>query len=241
MKAFLKTNWMMIILCSIFMACGSNSNKHELASYKQNVINCDLNTGVFIGLLYIKSCPGLFRDNSEFISLVNQYYTILDEDSDAIKCMRTLGEELVHQGTQNFNFTNDVQNQVHERTMNMAMNHGMVSEAQSFADNVVSSMKNEQLQPIIIGQELIWLSEVLPYAADDNWDYYNNTGTYFRKAAIDQIEQIELSLQMLGHYGGLTQDDLELLGIVSPAIDKWSTKYGIGYIVATGIHLGVFK
>lgn len=235
------------------MSCGSKSNKSHLVNnsmesvtagksgFRQNFITCDFETAGIIGLLYVWSCPSLSRDKSDFESLVDEIYALLDEDDDVIICMRRLGELLVNQGYQNFNFNGEAENQVHERTMDMALKHGNVAEAQNIADNVVSSMRNEQLQPIIIGQELIWLSTVLPDAANDDWYNYYNTCSFFRQQAIAQIEQIKIMLQTLGSFGQLTEEDLQLLGIVLPAMDEWSNKYGAGYIIATGIQLGVFE
>ncbi|HKK10807.1 MAG TPA: hypothetical protein VJ939_08210 [Bacteroidales bacterium] len=253
MKTFIKANHILPIFCFIFMFCGSKSNKSDLTNnswesitdiksdYKQNINSCDFETAGIIGLLYVWSCPSLSRDESDFESLVNKIYPLLDEDGDVIRCMRRLGELLVNQGYQNFNFNEEAENRVHERTMDMAMKHGNVAEAKNIADNVVSSMRNEQLQPIIIGQELIWLSKVLPDAANDDWYDYYNTCSFFRQQAIDQIEQIKIILRTMSYYGGLSSDDLQLLGIVLPAMEEWSNRYGAGYIVATGIQLGVFK
>jgi hypothetical protein len=253
MKTYLKVNRILLIFCFIFMSCGSKSNKSHFGDnswaseteskfgYKQNINSCDFNTAAIIGILYVRSCPSLSRDESEFESLVDEIYTLLDEDGDVIKCMRRLGELLVNQGYQNFNFNREAENRVHERTMDMALKNGNIADAQNISDNVVSSMRNEQLQPIIIGQELIWLSKVLPDAANDDWYDYYNTCSFFRQQAIAQIEQIKIILHTMGYFGGLSSDDLKLLGIVLPSMDEWSNRYGAGYIVATGIQLGVFK
>ena len=84
--------------------------------------------------------------------------------------MRRLGNLMVDQGVEQFKFTTADENQIRSGVMNMAEGTGLEAKASEIADNIVDAITNEALQPILIGQELLWLSEVIPDAAAGNWN-----------------------------------------------------------------------
>lgn len=209
---------------------------HVYSNYLEQTDTYNLATGLYVAALYVASCPSFSRDDSVIEEGMDDIGYLIAEDGDIIRCMRSIGEVMVRQGMENFDFNNVARNQVRGNVLNMANNAGL-DNAGIFADKVVTSMRNEQLQPIIIGQELIWLSKVLPSAAEGDWDDYYNTGSIFRRQAQQQVIYYKNILQM---FSG-DPEAAELIGVVLPLIDKWSTQYGVGYILGVGVHYGVIS
>jgi len=250
MKPILKAKCILLIFCFILIVCGSKSDN---SSFKTNFLktsscdlpisfdqyySCDINTALTIGIFYVLSCPSLRTNEPTIYSAVNENSQFLDENGTVIQCMRRLGELMVNQGYQNFNFNNTAQNQVHENVLEMANSTGLSAQAGNIADNVVNGMRNQQLQPIIVGNELIWLSNVLPDAANGNWEAYENTGSIFRQQALQQVAYIKLILEMSGLSDQEAAEIVERAMLISL---QWSEKYGLGYILGCGISLGVFN
>ena len=154
------------------------------------------------------------KDQSEIEDIVSEYDYLLDENSDVIRCMRRLGNLMVNRGAQQFNFTNADENRVRSSVMNMADGSGL--DVGTVADNTVASMRREVLQPIIIGQELIWLSNVIPDAADDDWDSYETTGTVFRQLALQEANSNDGTLDALM---AIDSEFQELMNLITPEMN----------------------
>lgn len=243
MKPYPKLMYLLLLICMILIDCGCNRNKNSASSYETNeryfqrTSSCDLTTAIFIGRLYALSCPSISDNDVILRDLVGKYSELLNENGEVIRCMNKLGRLMVQQGIQNFNFTNAQENQVRSNIMEMANEVGLTNGVQ-ISDNIVSGMKNEQLQPIMVGNELIWLSSVLSSAADGNWYEYQSTGTIFRREAIRQIEYIK---QVIDIYTTFDPSGANILEGVMPLANNWAIEYGQGYVVGCGVYLGVFK
>ncbi len=250
METIFKVRYLLLIFCFMLVNCGSKSNKNNSGSYYDELssdnVNSkveesytyNMNTALLIGMLYVLSCPSLETHEYDIYDMVSEYEQFLYEDGAIIQGMKRLGDLMVAHGTQNFNFTNTVENNTKEKVIGMCNSVGLEAKAGSFSDKVVSGMRNEQLQPIIIGKELIWLSNVIPDAANGDWDSSHNTGSSIRREAKAEIAQVQ---QSLAYVRSIDSDAAKLLDIVLPAMSKWSLEYGMGYIVGTGIYLGVFQ
>lgn len=197
---------------------------------------CDFQTALIIGSLHVLSSP--IMDQSKIKEFVFEYSDLLDENSNVMRCMRRLGQLLSNQGKQNFNFNDADNNRVRESVMNMCNGTGFEGQSGELADKIAGSMRQEAVQPILVGQELIWLANVIPDAADDDWDSYENTGSWFRQEA---KQQAAVSKEVLDRYGRLDPDINNILGSVMPLMDQWNIQYGIEYIIMCGIYLGVFQ
>jgi hypothetical protein len=250
MKTIFKAKYLLLVVTFILYSCGSNSNKQNSRSYYDELsldyensmvvetYTYNMNTALLIGMLYVLSCPSLETDEYDIYDMVSEYEHLLHENASVIKGMKRLGKLLVAQGTQNFNFTNAAENNTRENVIGMCNRDGYEGQAGEFADKVVSGMREEQLRPIVIGQELLWLADVIPDAANGDWEAYEDTGSWIRREAKTEIAIIEQQLKLIR---SIDPQAAQLLEIVLPEMSKWSLEYGMGYIVATGIYLGVFK
>jgi hypothetical protein len=105
--------------------------------------------------------------NPRLINEVRSYPTVFGESSTAILCGRALGARLVQLGVQSFNPNaySDVLNR---------FGGGALGE---FTPQVAQSLNQNATYFATLGQELTWLSQVLPAAAEGNWGPYLSTGT----------------------------------------------------------------
>lgn len=236
MKSFIKVNLVLLIVLFISVDCGSrgsNTYSEDRTPQPESHV-CGIETAVMIGALYVYSSP--LKDSEEMQEFVSEYSDFLGANSDVIRCMRNLGNSFIQQGTTQFEFTYEDENQVRSSVYDMAAGSGL--DATNIADNITGSMRSEALQPIIVGQELLWLAEVIPEAADYNWDKYETTGTYFRQQALQQAAQYNAILELYGAYDPEMQ---ALMDAIMPEMNQWIDDYGMWYIISSGVYLEVFQ
>lgn len=246
MKILVRINILLLLFLFIGIDLGSGRStpyledsdteelKDEDISFLEQPSACNLEIAVMIGALYVNSSPS--KDPHEIRALVNEYSNYLNANSDVIRCMSRLGNLFVQQGYSQFRFTNEDENRIRGSVYDMAAGSGL--DGMDIADNITGSMRSDALQPVIIGQELLWLAEVIPYAAEDNWYRYENTGTYFRQQAIAQITQINAAIEL---YGAFDPEILAIMDAIMPQVNQWVDEYGMWYIISSGIYLGVFQ
>ncbi len=234
-------NYASLTFCFIFLECKSkrtdqfaNTQSGQQIMQVQNSSSCNIESAVLIGALYVASSP--MKDQSIIQNVVNEYDYLLGENSSTIRCMRNLGNRLVQYGYQNFNFNANDENRIRGRVNNMTA--GADIDGGRVADNVVNSMRQASLQPIVIGQELQWLAQVIPDAAGDDWYNYNNTGTALRQLAMQEAAQYKAIIEL---YGAFDPELQSVLGAVTPQMNQFIDNYGIWYIIACGVHLGIFQ
>ena len=66
------------------------------------------------------------------------------------------------------------------------------------AAQIKSNVESGQLQLLVMGQELIWLSEVLPKGAQGDWNDFLNTGTLARTQGIEYLRLLDPIFQSMG-------------------------------------------
>ena len=108
------------------------------------------------------------------------------KDGEIIQAAKVLGEKLLKKSYESYDRNS---NYYYERALDMGAN---LDQARQIENDVNSGA----LDLYTIGQELLWLAEVLPEAAQGNWSAYNNTGTEMRK----QVRQILPLLQTLSQF-----------------------------------------
>lgn len=228
-------------ICDFNRISYTNKNYNDILFEVINIkcnqnYDCDLEAAIVIGTLYVLSSPQ--KSQSEIQEFVSQYAIYQAEDSKVISCIRSLGNSLVNQGTQNFNFSSSDENQIRGNVMDMCSGTDLDGISGQMADNIVAGMREEALQPIIIGHELQWLASVLPRAANNDWAPYLPTGTYFIRMAIQQASQINAIIEL---YGAFDPQLRALYDSILPEMNQWIDNYGMWYIFAYGSYLGVFQ
>jgi hypothetical protein len=138
---------------------------------------CDLASARAIAHMYIVANPLLAQKYQRTFPMsdphpwlvyeVNSNPTLFGEASTAIQCGKALGTRLVQLGIQSFNPNsyNDVMRRFGGTVVN------------EFAPQVAQSLDKDAVYFVTLGQELIWLTNVLPAAAQGNWVPYNDTGS----------------------------------------------------------------
>ena len=127
-----------------------------------------------LGRLYYLANPyEVAKDPMQITNYVRANASNLGENSEVIRCARELGELMINQGIQNFNANSD-----RERMYNIGQRAGVDP---LVTKRAADEIYNGSADLFFIGQELAWLSRVIPYASAGNWDPFNNTGTDSRR------------------------------------------------------------
>jgi hypothetical protein len=92
------------------------------------------------------------------------------------------------------------------------------------ARGVANSLQSGNLDMLRMGQELVWLANVLPAAADGNWTLFDTTGTYLRttyrqmKPFMDEMSDPEVRAivqNVRGQYEPIVEDQIMWLAIMA--------------------------
>ncbi len=137
-----------------------------------------------VGRVYYYANP--LSDHSVLVELVQQNKAVFTENSDVIRCAKALGSILFRQAAISFG-ENDY-NKAYGRALEM----GATGEQ---ARGVADSMQSGTLDLFMLGQELLWLAEVLPSAADGDWGPFKTTGTETRIMARQLLPLMNMMLE----------------------------------------------
>ena len=154
------------ILVGIFgLAIGHTANAHA----------CDEMSSQLVARTYVLTMPLMGRDN-EMIQLMQSYPDYFTQGGGAILCMPRLGTVLVQGG-----LAQSGQSGGYSATESFgsSMPEGLAH----LPGQVDASMQSYGSDMFAMGQELLWLSEVLPAAAQGNYTPYNTPRTPARQMA----------------------------------------------------------
>lgn len=149
---------------------------------------CDDLSSRLVAATYVLTMPLLGRDN-EMIPLMQTYPQHFSPGGGAIRCMQRLGSALVQGGmAQNMEFGGSSATESFGAMMPQGLEHlpGQV-------DNSMQSYGSDQF---MMGQELLWLAEVLPAAAQGNYQPYNTPVTTSRQMAYQVLPIYQMMCQM---------------------------------------------
>lgn len=191
MKTFNQTFVFFIFL--FLVACNRNGNYNDYGSsyyepetktvYGEEVI-------LSIGKLYYVASPAYYTNNwKQLNNLVANNRNLLRSNSPIIKCMKEVGENMQIEAMQSFDSRAGI------NAYASAISYGANA---SQARQIQTNIENGQIQPYLIGKELVWLSQVLPKAAQGDWSGFMNTGTFTRRQAIEGIALIQQMFEYMG-------------------------------------------
>ena len=193
----------LMVVASLF-SCSSGStsqtNYSSEHSYETSVPKQKYGeqTARILGRLYYLANPyEVVRDPMQITNYVRANASLLGENSEVIRCARELGGLMISQGIQNFNANDD-----RERMYNIGHSAGVDP---LVTQRAADEMYNGSADLFFMGQELVWLARVIPSAAADNWDLFNNTGSDSRK----QFYQLWPLVQSLTYGDEYTQQIME--------------------------------
>jgi hypothetical protein len=147
--------------------------------------SCDEVSARLVAKSYVLTMPLLGRDN-EMIPLMQSNRGYFAQGGGAIRCMQSLGTALVQGG---LGRSRELSGPSATERFGGSMPEGL----SHLPGEVDRSMRNYGSDMVTMGQELIWLANVLPAAAQGDYIPYNTTGTETRR----MISQIQPIYQML--------------------------------------------
>lgn len=163
----------------------------------------DQTTATNLGRLYYAVNPLNEVQNPESIrQFINENKSLLQDDSPTINSAKKLGEKLIQSGLSAFSY--DDYDRAYGSVLNMG---GDMNQARGVAD----SLKQGSVDAFMMGQELLWIANVVPKAANGDWTDFDQTGTQSRKT-MRQVWPIYQSLGMqpiLNEYMPLFQPIIE--------------------------------
>lgn len=178
-------------------------------SSSQVYADCNQVTSRNVAKLYVLALP--FQGPEPFINMVSSNREILTENSPTVVCARLLGNRLVNMGI----------NAYDPDAYRRAMGVGPAEHAPDVADSIHSGA----VDLYTMGNELIWLSQVLPPTANGNNSPFLTTGTQWRLwikwvwPMYEQIIQLNPSMapiinQSLSMMGPMTEEQVFMLGMM---------------------------
>ena len=105
------------------------------------------------------------------VGFVKDYPQLFAQSSRHTRCARVLGQILIQLGVNAYN----------PNAFNDVMGRFGGTQVAELTPRVIQSINEDAVKMVTLGQELLWLSQVLPEAAQGNWKPYVSTGTIFRQ------------------------------------------------------------
>lgn len=145
-------------------------------------------TARLVARAYVLSIPLLFKEN-DLIPLMAENKAYFVEDGKAIRCMRALGNALIQHALA-------VGQQTGGRSATEIFGGSMPEGLEDLPGQVDASMRSYSNDTFTMGQELLWLSQVLPSAAEGDYELYNTTGTSARQMWAQVLPYMRMLCQM---------------------------------------------
>lgn len=162
----------------VLAGCGTSSEQGSEAATIFRMRTCDEQTARLIGRLYYLTNPINEQTNPQALeAFVQSNSQLLSRGSSWVDCARRVGNQSISRAIQSF--SSEDADHAYESSLEM----GATMEQ---AQDVAGSMNQGSIDIMMMGEELLWLAEVIPDAAVGNWNSYNTTGTQLRQ----QIRQL---------------------------------------------------
>lgn len=154
-------SWLVIISLSLFSCTGGSDA-------------VDPSTARNLGHLYYMVHPLNVMQNPLGVeSYIRENKLLLQEDSPLIRCARILGNKLVLNGPNAFGKTDC--DRAHGSVLSMGGNW-------RHAHAIARSLQDGAVDAFVVGEELLWIADAVPKAANGDWTAFNTTGTQSREA-----------------------------------------------------------
>jgi hypothetical protein len=161
----------------------SISNEPKLSEQRINSCVCDEETSRLVARAYVLSIPFLGREN-ELPTLMASNSSYFTADGRAIQCMQSLGTTIWQRGSARLDEANE------DRDRAIGTYGGSMPEGLGdLPGQVGDSRRSYAGHQLRMGQELLWLSQVLPYAVQGNYAPYND-GTTNRQMDKQQLSML---------------------------------------------------
>lgn len=180
-----------------------------LISGNNPAMACDEASSRLVAKAYVLTIPLLNRAN-ELIPIMQSNQAHFSQGGSAIRCMQNLGAALVQGGlAQNNQFGGNTATERFGGQMPPGLAH--------LPGQVDNSMQSYGSDMFTMGQELRWLANVLPAAAQGNYVPYNTTGTQTRRTMNQVLPIYQMLCQM---DPSICQMMLGMLGEMTPQVEQ---------------------
>lgn len=149
---------------------------------------CDETSSRLVARSYVLTMPLLGRDN-EMVPLMQSNRSYFAPGGPAIQCMQSLGTALIRGG---LNMSGEYSGSSATERFGGSMPPGLAH----LPGEVDRSMGGYGSDILTMGQELLWLAQVLPSAAQGNYTPYNAGGTTNRQLAFRVLPMYRMLCQM---------------------------------------------
>ncbi len=149
---------------------------------------CDDTTARLVARAYVLSIPMFFKQN-DLIPLLNENKAYFVEGGKAIRCMEALGTSLVQGGMA-------AANRFKGYSATERFGGSMPPGLEHLPGQVDSSLRSYGNDMFAMGQELLWLSQVLPPAVKGDYAPYNTTATPNRQMVAQVLPIYQMLCQM---------------------------------------------
>lgn len=149
---------------------------------------CDETSSRLVARAYVLSIPMMYREN-ELIPLMESNPGYFTEGGRAIQCMQSLGNALVQGGLEQYS-------QLDDYSATERFGAQMPGELAHLPGKVDDSLRSYSSDMFSMGQEFLWLSRVLPPAAQGDYTPYNTPGTESRRMAAQVMPILQMLCQM---------------------------------------------
>lgn len=168
------TQFICLLLILFFTGCGEDDNSASQNNFSasKKVQTCSPESARLLGRAFRLANP--MNDPRELAGFLQQNRSAFKENGSAIRCAKALGTAMMQQGVNAFSEMS--YNDAYGGALQMGANGDQ-------ARQIANSMTSGAVDVYIMGEELIWLSKVLPAAALGNWQPFNTTGTMQRQQA----------------------------------------------------------
>ena len=153
----------------------------------KKAVSCDEETSRLVAKAYVLSAPLIGREN-ELIPLIQSNPDDFNEGGRAIRCMQSLGTALAQGGLEQSKQFSDVWTIERFPSMPTGLEH--------LTGQVDASLRSYGSDMFSMGNELVWLSQVLPPAVQGNYTPYKTTGTSSRRMAAQALPNYQMLCQM---------------------------------------------
>ncbi len=170
------------------------------AQVPQATSPCDETTARNVGALYWTLNPIKEQtEPQELMTFVRNNSKLLAADQPMVQCMRFVGTRLMQQGLAAYSPAD------RDRAYESALGMGADMEQ---AGKVADSINSGAVEAFIMGQELVWLADVVPAAALGDWGPFVSTGTVSRLTFRQQWPLVQQMLVMDPSLGRLVEQTI---------------------------------
>jgi len=145
---------------------------------------CDEQAARLAARAYVLSIP-LVQGGEQLLSLLQGNRGAFSQDGEATGCLRRLGQRLTSSGMQQAQ-------ELEDYSATEQFGGSMPEELSQLPGQVDQTLGAYAGNTIMMGQELLWLSRVLPAAAHGNTGPYHTTATPARRMAIQVMPMLQM-------------------------------------------------